>query len=567
MLSLLMTLIHLLASSSSSFGQAQIPAQSSARAQQYWRRSLARQVLVPGSPIRPQDRPVKLIVPPSESYVPNEGEDLRRSYVIEDKRFVEAVSNRCMASTILDDPLEVEPSFVLIKPQSEIRLNATAPKELILGAGFEPDKRSFIIVHGFTQSYPSTGWLRKTRALFEMHTLLPRYNLIIMDWGKASQESYSGAAAKVSGMGSFLANFIGKLLELGADRMSIHLIGHSLGAHVASFAGKRIRPRLGRITALDPAGPCFGKIISNNPTDRLAPDDAYQVVVYHYDDAFLGLSGQHGQLDVYVNGGSQQPGCADNMNSMIQALITMVFRRNRVLSQSHTRSTEVATSQLSTSNCQQVAYECRDYASFMRGECANCDQHNNQCFLMGFEFQYLELPQQPLRSSFPGKRLYIATGANEPFCSHHYQLLLRLEPLGPQQLALMSAEKRNANNKWTFQLTLINDKLESLNVTIGNQMAPTVYSHLLLVEARPMRVVAAKLQVRSADNKSAASWPLPFRLSALEVNFMSHIEPQVRRSLSSCLCASQAELEAQSNLVEPNDLWLNLLECSRCQSR
>lgn len=77
---------------------------------------------------------------------------------------------------------------------------------------------------------------------------------------------------------------------------------------MAGFAGKRIKPPIGRITALDPAGPCFGKFFTNPYNLRLNPDDAYLVDVFHYDDSFLGLAGQHGQFDVYVNGGSSQPG-------------------------------------------------------------------------------------------------------------------------------------------------------------------------------------------------------------------------------------------------------------------
>lgn len=525
------------------------------------------QVIVPGGT---REQRVTQVVLPYDSFARNfSSQEPSVSYIIDSKRFVEAVSTRCLASTILENPSAVEPSFIIVRPTSEVRLNATIPTEFIRLAGYEAQKPTTIIIHGFTQSYPSTGWLRKVRALYEIHSLVPKHNLIIMDWGKASQGSYAQVAAMVSGMGSFLANFIMKLLDLGADRMSIHVIGHSLGAHLAGFAGKRIRPRLGRITALDPAGPCFGKIFSNSKQDRLSPDDAFEVDVYHYDDDFLGLPGQHGQFDVYVNGGSSQPGCTDNMNSMFQALLTMIFRRNRVLSESHTRSTEVSTMQLSQTGCQQVAYECRSYSAFKVGECGKCDDLNSQCFLMGFNFQYADMDTIPLRTSFPGKRLYISTGSNELYCLNHFQVLVKFE-LSPEVSSLVSAQRVN---KWRLELELLGDLQKRVELSITNQLAPHVYSYLLLTEAQPVRFKAARLQVLSMDGSSLIPLGLSpnsaVKVNQIEVNFMSHVNANARRALSSRLCpvtgASLFDSSSSSsnsiNVDSSDNAWLQFDEC------
>ena len=69
------------------------------------------------------------------------------------------------------------------------------------------------------------------------------------------------------------------MVELGGTPSSFHLIGFSLGAHVAGFAGERVQG-LGRITGLDPAGPNY---LYTSPAARLDPTDAKIVDVYHTD--------------------------------------------------------------------------------------------------------------------------------------------------------------------------------------------------------------------------------------------------------------------------------------------
>ena len=72
-------------------------------------------------------------------------------------------------------------------------------------------------------------------------------NVISVDWGAGSGVPYSQAAANTRVVGAQVALMINYLLSRGCSADQIHIIGHSLGAHTAGYAGNHI-PGLGRIT-------------------------------------------------------------------------------------------------------------------------------------------------------------------------------------------------------------------------------------------------------------------------------------------------------------------------------
>ena len=73
-------------------------------------------------------------------------------------------------------------------------------------------------------------------------------NVIVVDWQKGAALPYGQATANTRLVGAQIAQLVQKLMNAtGAAADSFHIIGHSLGAHVAGYAGERI-PHLGRIT-------------------------------------------------------------------------------------------------------------------------------------------------------------------------------------------------------------------------------------------------------------------------------------------------------------------------------
>lgn len=76
-------------------------------------------------------------------------------------------------------------------------------------------------------------------------------NVCGVDWHKLSQTPYKIAAElNTKIVGRYMTEFIQMLIENGVDANDISIAGHSLGAHIAGFAGQYLNNgnvTLGRI--------------------------------------------------------------------------------------------------------------------------------------------------------------------------------------------------------------------------------------------------------------------------------------------------------------------------------
>ncbi|KAI4461553.1 lipase [Holotrichia oblita] len=143
------------------------------------------------------------------------------------------------------------------------------------------------------------------------------HNVIALDWSSTAQLPFPIATdvTRLDALGVHIARFIiGLSSARGIPFSRIHLIGHSLGAHLAGFAGDNLQrisgSRLRRITGLDPAGMQFTYFPNR---DRLSPDDADQVdtILTDAGPTGAGIFRSIGHVNFWPNGGiAVQPGCA-----------------------------------------------------------------------------------------------------------------------------------------------------------------------------------------------------------------------------------------------------------------
>ncbi|XP_071953372.1 pancreatic triacylglycerol lipase-like [Antedon mediterranea] len=262
------------------------------------------------------------------------------------------------------------------------RKNPTHHQELktkdlstITNSFFNPALGTKIMTHGFLES-GNVWWLEDMKTEFLNND---DFNVIRVGWAPGARELYGQASANTRIVGAEISFLLDKLKELyGYTADKVHVIGHSLGAHVASYVGEeQTNPKLGRITGMDPAGPYFEGM---DIIVRLDPSDATFVDIIHTDTDPIytfgyGIYVPVGHMDFYPNGGFEQVGCDQGIISNLITEGGVYDAGVQYVACNHMRSYEYFIESINT-KCPFRAYECTHrgygkdgYKYFSRGEC------------------------------------------------------------------------------------------------------------------------------------------------------------------------------------------------------
>ncbi|XP_055844679.1 phospholipase A1-like [Episyrphus balteatus] len=177
-------------------------------------------------------------------------------------------------------------------------------------SNFNSDNPTRIIIHGWYNNYDSYVNTATREAYLEVMDC----NVISVDWSRMLNYftlNYIGATFQVPKVGVKVAKMIDFLVDEGNMSLDdLHVIGHSLGAHVSGIAGRNvIAGEVHTIIGLDPAGPLYEDDYYSIHEEYLSKDDARYVEVIHTNGNRLGVLQPIGNADFYVNGGKYQPGC------------------------------------------------------------------------------------------------------------------------------------------------------------------------------------------------------------------------------------------------------------------
>ncbi|XP_068086401.1 phospholipase A1 2 [Anabrus simplex] len=261
-----------------------------------------------------------------------------------------------------DDLVEMGRSATAPEVTFQLYTRKNPDKEHILVEGrnktlasshFDPSKETKFLVHGWMSSTTSDTIKNMKDAYLNKSDV----NVVAVDWSYlASSNFYWFSKTNIPTVGNQLGRLILFLKSNGAKLEDMHLVGHSLGAHVVGAAGRSVKRRgkVARITGLDPALPGFQ--FYENSEGRLDDTDAHFVQVIHTCSGALGYSSALGHADFYPNGGSPlQPGCCC-VPEVVQAC-------------SHGRAHQYFTESIIT-DVGFYALRCGSWGDFTAGKCS-----------------------------------------------------------------------------------------------------------------------------------------------------------------------------------------------------
>lgn len=256
------------------------------------------------------------------------------------------------------------------------------------------DTPSYVTIHGFTTGHENDWAFELKDTILATH----KANVFIVEWSTnviADEQSVTNDVKNAHVLAEHIANFFNRRNLRALDFANMHFIGHSIGARAADLAIMRIIPTVGYLTALDP----YETIVTYLTEKDMPFNRAYLTIktlkelssakfttVIHTDSGNLGISRNCGAVDIYLNGGFEQPGC-ENANLIDETGLILKSNCNHNFAAKFFKSIALYMMPAAHSSnigaqldffrqeihkCFPVAYLCDSHESFLNGYCGSC---------------------------------------------------------------------------------------------------------------------------------------------------------------------------------------------------
>ncbi|XP_052872169.1 vitellogenin-1-like [Anopheles cruzii] len=230
---------------------------------------------------------------------------------------IAATINQICSVALLTNATESENSvnitdmnYILMTEDDNVTIPLLESDDLWKNDLFNKKFQTVILVTGWTSNVNEPN--RAIDTIYKAYAARGGWNFVVIDTAEYVDTLYTWSAFNTNDLGKGLADGLKGLIKY-VPLEKIHLVGHSLGAHIVGGAGRHFQfltnKTIPRITGLDPANPCFNEGESLSGIQR---GDADFVDIIHTNAKVLGKRDPIGDADFYPNGVvSVQPGCLD----------------------------------------------------------------------------------------------------------------------------------------------------------------------------------------------------------------------------------------------------------------
>uniref|UniRef100_A0A8C8HM22 triacylglycerol lipase n=1 Tax=Oncorhynchus tshawytscha TaxID=74940 RepID=A0A8C8HM22_ONCTS len=365
-----------------------------------------------------------------------------------------------------------------LMPEDDICYIIPSNPESLKECTFNSTSKTFLVIHGWTVSGLFESWVAKlVSALYEREQ---DANVIVVDWLHTAQNQYPVAAQDTKMVGQEIAHFIDWLEEATNIPLdNLHLIGYSLGAHVAGFAGSHASNKVGRITGkYNP-----GQTLRESMLTTACPQMMLTLWTFFTRGSLgfsIGIQQPVGHVDIYPNGGSFQPGC--NLNTTIPFMFTAITDIPRC---SHERSIHLFIDSLVNEQETSMAYRCGSNDMFDRGMCLSC--RKNHCNTVGYNIRKIRMI----------RKMYTKTKDSMPFRVYHYQLKIHFSS---------KVDRSEMEPSLTVSLIGTKGEVEDLKLTLKEKITTNKTQSFLLVAEKDIGdLLMVKFKWQESTNWSASS--------------------------------------------------------------
>ncbi|EFN88821.1 Pancreatic triacylglycerol lipase [Harpegnathos saltator] len=107
-----------------------------------------------------------------------------------------------------------------------------------------PNRKTVLYIHGYTENLQRES----VRTVVQAYLNQDNHNTIALSYAKLANGTYTKVVKNIVQVGAVVALFLDNMEKTGFNTEKLHIVGHSMGAHVASYISRKVNFSVPRIT-------------------------------------------------------------------------------------------------------------------------------------------------------------------------------------------------------------------------------------------------------------------------------------------------------------------------------